>query len=72
MEFIFLFGGMGGIGQAVAEHMARKYNTKLVLSGRRDIVNSDMSRTIENIRNSEYIQCDILSGEAVEQLLNIP
>lgn len=63
-----LFGGMGGIGQAVAEHMARKYNTKLVLSGRRDIVYGDMSRTIENIRNSEYIQCDILSGEAVEQL----
>lgn len=32
-----LFGGMGGIGQVVAKHMARKYNAKLVLSGRKNI-----------------------------------
>ena len=63
-----LFGGMGGIGQVVAKHMARKYNAKLVLSGRKNIANGDMNRTVESIGNSEYILCDISSGEAVEQL----
>lgn len=63
-----LFGGMGGIGQVVAKHMVGKYNTKLVLAGRKNIEYVDMSRIVENIENIEYIICDILSVRAVNHL----
>ncbi len=63
-----LFGGLGGIGQAVAEFLKQKYHARLVLAGRKANESSINSPLLMEEMGCEYISCDIADADKVQEL----
>lgn len=65
-------GGAGGLGLIFAEHLAKAFQARLVLSGR-SALKSDIEATLETLRAAgaeiEYVQADVSVREDVERLV---
>ncbi len=66
-------GGMGGLGLIFAEYLARKGDTKLVLTGRSALSDekTELLRKLREITaDAEYIQADVSKPEEVQKLVS--
>ncbi len=66
-------GGMGGLGLIFAEYLARKGDTKLVLTGRSalgDEKKDRLRKLRELTADAEYIQADVSKPEEVQKLVS--
>lgn len=65
-------GGAGGLGLIFAEHLAKEFQARLVLSGR-SALKSDTEATLDALRalgaEVEYVQADVSRREDVERLV---
>lgn len=65
-------GGAGGLGVIFAEHLAKEFQARLVLSGR-SALKSDTEATLDALRAAgaevEYVQADVSRREDVERLV---
>lgn len=65
-------GGAGGLGLIFAEHLAKEFQARLVLSGR-SALKSDTEATLDALRAAgaevEYVQADVSRREDVERLV---
>ncbi|HYN21944.1 MAG TPA: amino acid adenylation domain-containing protein [Thermoanaerobaculia bacterium] len=58
-------GGLGGLGLAVAEHLAREYRAKLILLGRSGLGEGDrMSRRIHQVKKLEELGAEVVVESA--------
>lgn len=67
-------GGMGGIGIAIAKHLAQHYKSKLILLGRKN-ASAEISKQLEKIEQlggtADYYPIDITDQSAVKNFRNI-
>lgn len=65
-------GGAGGLGLIFAEHLAKQFQAKLVLSGR-SALKPEIEATLDALRATgaevEYVQADVSRREDVERLV---
>ncbi|WP_281988846.1 SDR family NAD(P)-dependent oxidoreductase [Aquimarina aggregata] len=68
---VFLItGGMGGLGKLFAKHIIETYpNITIILTGRSEI-NAEYRAVLRELKQAEYIRCDISNKEEVAALIS--
>ncbi|WP_299608351.1 SDR family NAD(P)-dependent oxidoreductase [uncultured Aquimarina sp.] len=62
-------GGTGGLGRIFSRYIDGFKDTKIVLTGRRNLISKE-DTTINEFQNASYLQCDVANKESVETLIN--
>jgi len=61
-------GGAGGLGRIFAGHISQTRDTRLILTGRREL-STDDQETLSEIPGAVYYQCDVSNKEEVVALI---